>query len=239
MNLTPEEQKIKNEAIAFAKKNKTRIARAETDKTIYIPDANPVSVFMAGSPGAGKTEIAKSLITGLADKGDKVLRLDVDIMREKFASYNGGNSHLVQAGANILVEKIHDLALKNDQSFIFDGTFSHYYKAKQNIERSLSKDRTVLIIYTYLDPAQAWGFVKAREEVEGRRIIPELFVDQYFNAREVVNRLKTEFQGDIMVDLLVKNLDGGAPFYKNNIDVIDNHLPEKYDRASVLSITTN
>lgn len=239
MDLTPEEQKIKDEAIAFAKKNKARIAQAETDKTIYVPDANPASVFMAGSPGAGKTEIAKSLITGLADNGDKVLRLDVDIMREQFASYNGGNSHLVQAGANILVERIHDLALKNKQSFIFDGTFSHYYKAKQNIERSLKKNRTVLIMYIYLDPAQAWGFVKAREEVEGRRIIPELFVDQYFNAREVVNRLKAEFKGDIMVDLLVKNLDGGAPFYKDNIDVIDNHLPEKYDRASILSITTN
>lgn len=239
MDLTPEEQKIVDEAKVFARKNKNRIARAETDKTIYTPDANPVSVFMAGSPGAGKTEIAKSFITELADNGNKILRLDVDIMREQFKSYNGGNSHLVQAGANILVERIHDLALKNKQSFIFDGTFSNYDKARKNIERSLQKNRTVLIMYIYLDPAQAWGFVKAREAVEGRRIIPELFMEQYFKAREVVNRLKAEFRGDIMVDLLVKNLDGDAPFYKDNIDVIDNHLPEKYDRASILSITTN
>lgn len=40
----------------FARRNKKAISRRLTDVSIYVPEAEPVSVFMAGSPGAGKTE---------------------------------------------------------------------------------------------------------------------------------------------------------------------------------------
>jgi len=46
--------KIIESAVAFAKKNRTKIARELTDKTKYPAEENPVSVFMAGSPGAGR-----------------------------------------------------------------------------------------------------------------------------------------------------------------------------------------
>lgn len=235
-DLTAAEQLIKDEAITFAKENKTAIARQETDKVKYPPDDEPSSVFMAGSPGAGKTEVAKAIIDSFKEFGSEVLRIDVDEMRKHFAAYNGSNSHLVQAGANILIERIHDMALKNKQHFILDGTFSHYNKAKQNIERSLKRDRNVLIMYVYLNPYTAWEFVKAREAVEGRRILPELFVEQYFNAREVVNQIKEEFGDQIRVDLLKKDLDSPSKqFY--NVDKIDHHLDELYDYDELVSIT--
>lgn len=235
-DLTPEEKVIKDNAIRFAQKNKKRLAKSLASIEIYKPEAEPVSVFMAGSPGAGKTETAKALLKAFESSSGKVLRIDVDEVRDCFEGYNGNNSHLVQAGANILVEAIHDHAIKHKQSFIFDGTFANYEKAKLNIERSLKRDRQVQILYVYLDPKQAWEFVKAREAVEGRRIIPELFVKQYFEAREVVNRIKSVFGKRLHIDLLVKNLDGTERFYRDNIDKIDNYLPEKYDQASILDI---
>lgn len=76
----------------------------------------------------------------------------------------------------------------------------------------------------------AWQFVEAREAQEGRRILPEHFIEQYFAARDVVNRLKREFQRDIRVDLLLKNLDNSDRFYKNGVDQIDNHIPERHTR---------
>ena len=81
----------------------------------------------------------------------------------------------------------------------------------------------------YQEPAQAWAFVQARERAEGRHIEPETFIEQYFAARQVVNRLKTHFRGAIRVDLLPKNTDGINGAFMANVDQIDSHIPEKYD----------
>ena len=76
----------------------------------------------------------------------------------------------------------------------------------------------------------------AREKLEGRRIPPEQFVEQYFAARDVVNSLKALFEKKIQVDLLLKNVDGSNRVYRANIDEIDNFVPEKYTRSEVESI---
>lgn len=59
---------------------------------------------------------------------------------------------------------------------------------------------------------------------------------QYFDAREVVNRLKRKFGKTIQVDLLMKNNDGSHQFYRAGVDQIDNHIPEKYSVADVKRI---
>lgn len=134
---------------------------------------------------------------------------------------------------SILVEKIHDLALKQRQSFLLDGTLANYEIAERNIQRSLKRDRYVLVLYVYQRPELAWAFVKARERVEGRNIPVSEFVTQYFNARDVVNRLKVRFGKAITVDLLLKNNDGTHRVYEANIGQIDSHIPENYDRESL------
>lgn len=226
---------IRSKAIQYAKENKKNIAKRHTDPQVYLPDQKPVSVFMAGSPGAGKTEASKALLDELEnmEEGRKVLRIDPDELRTEFEDYSGNNSSLFQPAVSILVEKIHDLALKQRQSFILDGTLSSYEVAAKNIERSLKKNRQVLILYVYLDPEQAWGFVQAREKAEGRNIPPGRFIDQYFAARENVNKLKDKFGKEISVDLLLKNIDGPQRLYKSGIDQIDHHIPENYTRTDI------
>ncbi len=231
--MTPEDELVAQTALAYAKKHRTEMARRLTDPDIFVPEANPVSVFMAGSPGAGKTEASIELLTLKAADGAKVLRIDPDELREELPGYNGENSWLFQRAVVPIVERIHDLALKQEQSFLLDGTLSSYSVAEKNIQRSLKRDRIVQILYVYQEPEQAWKFVRAREADEGRRIQPEVFVRQYFNAREVVNRLKGEFGKRIQVDLLMKNNDGTHRFYQAGVDQIDNHIPEKYSVADV------
>lgn len=233
---TEDDLRIRDEALAFARSNRARIAKEFTSTEKFPRERAPVSLFMAGSPGAGKTEIAKALIRAFEDSGSSTMHIDLDELREHFPAYNGGNAHLFQPAANLILEKIHDMALKQGQSFILDGTLAKIEIARKNIKRSLKRNRKVKILYVYQEPIQAWRFVQAREATEGRRILPELFVDQYFNARQVVNTLKKELSSDISVDLLVKNIDGNAQFYKDNIDNIDNHLREKYDRAALFDL---
>jgi predicted ABC-type ATPase len=232
--MTPAEQHIWDEAIVFARSNKKAIGRRLTNKEQYPPEEEPVSVFMAGSPGAGKTEASIALVNLFADTA--ILRIDPDELRNEFAAYTGGNSWLFQGGVSILVEKILDFAIEQRQSFLLDGTFSNLDVARRNVERSLKRGRFVQILYVYQNPVLAWGFVKAREEAEGRRIRPEHFVDQYFAARDVVNALKLEYGGDVHVDLLLKHIDNSGRLYKAGVDKIDYHIPEQYTRADLTAM---
>ncbi|MEX1198381.1 MAG: zeta toxin family protein [Pseudohongiellaceae bacterium] len=231
--LNKEEQRIRDKAIDYARKNKQKIAKSLTDKAIHPPEEYPVSVFMAGSPGAGKTEASKALLESLRDDDQLILRIDPDELREHFQDYTGHNSWLFQPATSLLVERIVDLALKRRQSFLLDGTLASYEVASKNITRCIGHKRFIQILYVYQRPALAWKFVQAREKIEGRRIRVDTFIEQYFAAREVVNRLKAEFGKALQVDLLLKDHDGSNKVYKDNVDRIDNYIPEKYSRAQL------
>ncbi len=176
--------------LKYAKAHRAKIARHLTDPKVFTPEVHPVSVFIAGSPGAGKTEASIELLNLKGPDGIKVLRIDPDELRETLPGYTGQNAWLFQRAVIPIIEFMHDLALK--QSFLLDGTLSSYKVAEKNIQRSLKRGRTVQILYVYQEPQQAWQFVQARGAAEGRRIQPDDFIRQYFAAREVVNRLKTE-----------------------------------------------
>ncbi|PZP82294.1 MAG: Zeta toxin [Ectopseudomonas oleovorans] len=231
MDMAPEERRIQQTALEFARRNKKAIARRLACREKFPPEEDPVSVFMAGSPGAGKTEASIELINLFSDTPP--LRIDPDELRHEFDAYDGSNAWLFQGAVSILVEKILDLALDQRQSFVLDGTLANLEKARANVERSLKKGRFVQILYVYQDPLLAWEFVQAREASEGRRILSEHFIEQYFAARDVVNALKIEFGKDVHVDLLLKHVDNSSRLYKAGVDKIDYHIPEKYTRASL------
>lgn len=202
------DEEVSAVALDFAKKNKKRIANELTDKAIYVPDKNPISVFMAGSPGAGKTEYSKSLVGRFENfRTNPAIRIDGDEIRKLMPNYTGDNSRLFQSAISVVVEKVHDLALHNKQNFIFDGTFSKYEKANNNIRRSLSLFRPVSIFYIYQAPEVAWKFTKAREFNEGRNIPKSAFIEQFFGVQDSINRIRKEFGADISILLVTKDFE--------------------------------
>lgn len=233
--MNEEEQKVHDAAVAYAMAHKRARCRELTDKTLYSPEEHPVSVFMAGSPGAGKTEAAKEIIAQLEARpgAPKILRIDPDDLRNEFPGYTGSNSWLFQGATSAYVNRMHDLALEQRQSFILDGTLSNLERARHNVERSLGRKRQVTILYVYQSPHLAWRFVQAREAEEGRNIPPERFIDQYFAARDVVNTLKREFGPKIQVDLLLKPNDDAVKLVRVGIDEIDAHVPERFSKAEL------
>jgi UDP-N-acetylglucosamine kinase len=235
--VTDEEQRIVDTAIGFAKANRTVIARKLADTKVFPGEEDPVSVFMAGSPGAGKTEASIELLDLLAaEGGPRVLRIDPDELRAQLPGYNGGNAWLFQRAVVPVVERIHDLALQQKQSFLLDGTLSNYAVAERNILRSLDRKRIVQILYVYQEPASAWKFVQARERLDGRQIRPETFVEQFFAARDVVEQLKVKFAQQVKVDLLLKNLDGSNRSYEANVEQIASYVPENYSVEQVQAV---
>lgn len=225
-----DEGKIADQAVKFAKQNRKRIAREIIESGGYESEENPVSVFMAGSPGAGKTEASQALLSRFEED---ILRIDPDEMRGYFEAYDGKNSNLFQGATSIIVERTLDLAFKRSLTFVLDGTLSHHEIAHRNVKRALSKGRTVQILYVHQDPVQAWRFVLLREEEDGRHIPMDSFINQYFESRRVPNMLKEEFGKRLRLDVLLKNLDGTDRKYMNNVAKIDYFLPRSYDRESI------
>ncbi|MFH0951911.1 MAG: zeta toxin family protein [Patescibacteria group bacterium] len=232
-------EEIKEQAIEYAKRNKLRIAWELTSKDIYKPSSIPISIFMAGSPGAGKTEFSKNLIKDLIKirQSMQVIRIDNDEIRNLIPGYAGNNSHLFQGATSLIVEKMHDLALHNNQNFIFDSTFANYEKACDNIRRSLSKKRPVFIFYIYQDPEVAWKFTIAREKAEGRRIPRTAFIEEFINARETVNKIRIKFSENVSIFLVKKNFETNAvdDFIKIG-GSIDEYIEKKYTRETLEKI---
>lgn len=227
-------KEIESHAIKFARKKRKEITKKLTDIQKYKSAEIPVSIFMAGSPGAGKTEFSKNIIDLLENKTEeRVVRIDGDELRPFLPGYTGKNSSLFQGAISLIIEKIHDFVLSQKQSFVLDGTFSKYEKAVNNIERSLSKNREVFIFYVYQKPEVAWNFTQKREESEGRNIPKKFFIEQFFGARDVVNKIINKFTNNVTVYLVVKN------FENHTIDIIkihpgkakiDDYIKERYTK---------
>ena len=234
-NLSAEEREFSNECVRWAKSNRTAFANDATSRDKYPGEVDPVALFMAGSPGAGKTEVSKMLATELGG----FLRVDPDDFRQSIPGYNGANSWLVQDAVTCLVERILDKAFAQKQSFLLDGTLSSYGVAEKNIERCLKKGREVQIIFVYQEPRQAWEFVQARELQEGRRIPGERFVEQFFASRNVVERLKVKFPRGIKIDVILKNIDGTDRRYHANVNNLNAVVPLVHTREQVASMVAS
>lgn len=167
--MTQEELEVSDRAVTFAKENRTRIARELACLKAYPSDEYPVSVFMAGSPGAGKTEVSRAFIEMMQAGGSMALRIDPDDFRDYFSEYTGRNSSHFQRGVTTFVERTLDLVYQQRQSFLLDGTLANLDVAKRNILRALDKEnRSAQVIYVYQRPELAWEFVLAGEK-KGRK----------------------------------------------------------------------
>ncbi len=232
-----DENEIQATALKFARENRKRIAKEFTDLKKYHPDAAPVSVFMAGSPGAGKTEFSKNVISYDIlgkEKDYRVIRIDGDDVRSLLPGYTGNNSSLFQGAVSLIVEKIHDFALTQRQSFVLDGTFSKYEKAAKNVRRSLNKGRRVFVFYVYQNPETAWKFTEKREVAEGRNIPKNKFIEQFFGAKETVVRLLGEFGEDVTIFLVKKDYEKNTVEkvveIKKGGSSIDEYIKDKYTK---------
>jgi predicted ABC-type ATPase len=217
---------LEENAKKWAKSHREKIAK-EIMSSGFLSEKSPVSVFMAGSPGAGKTE---SSIRLLETFSSKVLRIDTDEYRKYFShlGYTGDNSHIFQGAASLITEKVHDYALSHGLSFVFDGTFSKYEKAEDNIKRSLKKGRLIQILYVYQEPELAWEFTKKREEKEGKRILKDNFIKQFLHAREVVEKIKNTFGDSVKLDILVKDTNNKELAYYTNTKDIKSYIKKEY-----------
>ncbi len=223
------------DAKTFIKKEKRSLIEKFANIEKFSSVEKPFSFFMAGSPGAGKTEFSKRLIEIMAPI--PIVRIDADEIKKFIPQYTGKNSDVIQGAASIGVDNLNYYTLKHKQNSIMDGTFANYDIARRNIINCLNKKRQISVFYIFQDPVIAWDFTRKREKLEGRYIPKEAFVNAFFKARENVVLLKKEFNDKIELNLVIKNKDNTIKKIKYDIDhAIDIYIKINYNKNSLTTI---
>lgn len=259
MELSDDDKIIQNQAV------KEIISREEEFIEKFVKSKRPlcldvISFFMAGSPGAGKTEFSRRYMPAILNKKDPKLikdllkkgvdiesidtlfiRIDVDEIREFLSQYRKtdiekgikGNSHIIQKAANKGLDIIRKYCFQKNISFLNDGTFGNFETMRELVKKSLKAGREVHIFYIYLDPLVAWKFTKARECLEGRNIIKEKFIEQFFASKENVIKIKEEFGKRIKINCVLKDENNDVMDIEFNISDIDSFLERKYNSQAI------
>ncbi len=175
----------------------------------------PVAFFMAGLPGAGKTEFTKGFIQSTSAK---LLRLDMDEIASQIRSYKPQAADQFRKGATILLENAFNTSINKKLNFIMDGTFGGP-KALLNIDRCLKRGYLVKVIYLYQDPKVAWNFTVARERIEHRAINMGGFIDTYFRVLANITALLQETSDHLSVNLVVKDSSNSIREKYNDITI--------------------
>ncbi len=226
------ELKQSEEAYRWIKKHEKTIIQEFINADQFVSDSQPITLFMAGTPGVGKTEVSRQLIRRFQQKP---VRIDADEIRAKCPGYKGANAHVFQKAATKGVHILYDYALKKHVNVILDGTFA-YANALENIKRSLDYNRKVEIFFVYQDPVQAWDFTKKREEIEHRRVDKATFINSYFKSKENVNSAKEKYGKDIELNLLIKDYEKNLEKLELNIQKIESFLKKVYTREELEEI---
>lgn len=132
----------------------------------YPPQKNKLALFMAGIPGAGKTEFAENTINQLKPK---LIPIEHDKLVEYIKGYKPENYYNFRTAGSVLVTRILDECLRNGYSFIFDGTLSHE-RGYKNIQKTLKSGYFVQVVYIVQTAKSAWSLTQDREIVKKRSI---------------------------------------------------------------------
>lgn len=211
------DEQLSQEAVEYIKSHRADVIARYAPATSCRPTGQPVSVFMAGSPGAGKTEVSKSFMRRFTPMP---VRIDADEIRTMCPGYIGTNAHVFQPAANKGVNFLYDHALEKALNCILDGTFA-YGDAANNIKRSVKRGRVVEVWFVYQRLEDAWEFTKAREESEARHVSKDVFIKSFIKARMNATSVKNQFGNAIKLNLLRKDYSTDTEDVDFNVSAAD------------------
>jgi len=229
---------LAKKAFEYIKKSKRVLVDGYANPSIFVASETPITVFMAGAPGVGKTEFSKKFIIELNEDDPtlKIVRIDADEIREKLPGYKGENSSDFQRAASKGVSILFDHIQKKSLNAVVDGTFSNHNIARENIDRSLNKNRAVGVFFLYQNPIVAWDFTKKREVMEKRKITPKVFAQTYFDSMNCVNKMKEEFGKKMQLDMVIQNRQNKLKKIHLNIEKVDGYIKDRYTMGSLMKI---
>lgn len=185
------------------------------------------TIFLAGAPGAGKTEFLETVLDT-----ENFIVIDIDKYRQYFKWYNGRNADLYQDSCSRVATRIFDYCIKNNLKLIFDGTLTSEIWLK-NIKKALEKERKMGIVLIYQDPVISYSYTIARQERNERKVDIDTFLRIYYSSIhyvfEVVEKY-TEIQ--FVIGSKNKKREWKQFFYRKK-DKFDKHFHVEYNEKAL------
>jgi predicted ABC-type ATPase len=201
----------------WAKANKKTFANKLIKSSGVEAKKHPSAIFMAGLPGAGKTEFTKRLIE---NSTLTVVRIDMDEIASQIDTYTPDRADKYRAAATTLLNEVFSRSMKRRMDFIMDGTFSSA-RALNNIKSALNRGYSVKVVYIHQDPKLAWNFTQAREKVEHRAIKFDGFIESYGKIINNVKGITGSEYTNVVLDIVIKNKDNTVGIWHENIKAQD------------------
>ena len=162
-----------------------------------VLDRNPRNarecIFMAGSPGAGKTETVRRL-----ELRETFTVLEADEIRvlnpyyQKTTETERGNAHLLQKASSIGLDYCRAYCIEHEIAFVQDTTFSSRGSVDL-VRKLLNKEWDIVVIFIFQNVEKAWEFVKVREMEEGRGVPEENFVYCFEEAIKNIEKVQEKY----------------------------------------------
>lgn len=219
---------------SWARKNKKKFANAMILQSGAKSHAKPAAFFMAGLPGAGKTEFTENLVDSL---GLPVVRIDMDQIATQIDGYKPEQAHAFREAATDIMNAVFDRVKHQKVDFIMDGTFRSD-KAIRNVQHVLDKGYTVKVFYLHQEPDKAWEFTRAREKIEKRAINSTGFIESYYEIRENIIRLSGLGLVNVTLDIVIKNKNNKVGEWYTNVTAsqIDDLIGVSYNKEELKRI---
>lgn len=144
------------------------------DKTLdrFFDEQFRLAIFMAGIPGAGKTELVRRMSPAVL-AGFTII--EHDKLVELLPKYQPELAYDYRPAGSALITSILSQVIKQKRSFLIDTTLSAQ-AGKSNVKKALAKGYRVMVLYVYQDIRQAQTLTRKREVVTKRGISREGFV---------------------------------------------------------------
>lgn len=193
---------------AWAKANRKDLARVFFAKKKITESTEKIAIFMAGSPGAGKTEFISRLLTEEQESSYYVI--DLDEIRQWMPEYRWNYAEKYTRWAIKILEMIFDECVSNNYNFILDGTFTNTDVIDRNICRLIDKGYTIHVFYIHTQPYLAWVFTLLRWSDDKRRIPITEFIRYYHLAYQNILLAEEKYDGKIHIHVAqkIRNKDG-------------------------------
>lgn len=208
----------------WAKSNKKTLVSKVIGNVVAQSQTKPVAIFLAGIPGAGKTEF----INRLLGNNPWVVKIDLDEIVKLFPNYNPKNYYKYRTAANIIVDECVIYCRKHSLNFVLDGTFG-YGKAVDNIKSAL-KRHDVFIFYVWKDPVKAWQLTKDRELITNRAIDRDGFIRACDNVPDNLIKVQETFGNRVSIIALKKDGIDDDFQMTHNKQIIDDLLQKRYTK---------
>lgn len=215
----------------WVRKHRKEFARRLISSSGAVKSASPAAMFMAGLPGAGKTEFTKSWI---GNSGLKVVRLDMDEIASQIETYSPKKADKYRKAASALLNRTYDKVVNGKYDFIMDGTFGGG-SAVQDIKRAIEHGYRVKVVYIYQEPKLAWKYTVAREKIEHRAIRPDGFLEVYYRILDNLKSLDALSLEGVSIDLVVKDAQNRTIKVHENISMkdIDQYVKVEYNKENL------